>query len=61
MKIRNIIAVGLSLFALASCSKDSQPVNVKDMNDAKLNISMKASARVRKRMEMIMLFPARQI
>ena len=44
MKIRNIIAVGLSLFALASCSKDSQPVNVKDMKDAKLNISMKASA-----------------
>lgn len=34
MKIRNIIAVGLSLFALASCSKDSQPVNVKDMKDA---------------------------
>ena len=28
MKIRNIIAVGLSLFALASCSKDNQPVNV---------------------------------
>lgn len=44
MKIRNIIAVGLSLFALASCSKDSQPVNVKDLKDAKLNISVKASA-----------------
>ena len=26
MKIRNIIAVGLALFALASCSKDSQRI-----------------------------------
>lgn len=44
MKLRNIIAVGLSLFALASCSKDSQPVNVSDMKDAKLNMVLKASA-----------------
>ena len=44
MKIRNIIAVGLSLFALASCSKDSQPVNVKDLKDATLDIKVKASA-----------------
>ena len=30
MKIKNIMAVGLSLFVLASCSKDSQPVNVEE-------------------------------
>lgn len=44
MKIRNIIAVGLSLFALASCSKDNQPVNVNDLKDATLDIKVKASA-----------------
>ena len=44
MKLKNIIAVGLSLVALASCSKDSQPIDVKDMKDAKLNITLKASA-----------------
>ncbi len=44
MKLKNIIAVGLSLVTLASCSKDSQPVDVSDMKDAKVNISLKASA-----------------
>ena len=44
MKIRNIIAVGLSLFALASCSKDNQPVNVNDLKDATLDIKVKAYA-----------------
>lgn len=43
MKLRNIIAIGLSLATLASCSKDSQPVNVNDLKDAKLNISLKPS------------------
>lgn len=43
MKLRNIIAIGLSLAALVSCSKDSQPVNVKDLKDAKLNITLKPS------------------
>ena len=44
MKIKNIMAVGLSLFVLASCSKDSQPVNVEDLKDATLDIKVKASA-----------------
>lgn len=43
MKLRNIIAIGLSLAALVSCSKDSEPVNVKDLKDAKVNISLKPS------------------
>lgn len=43
MKLRNIIAIGLSLAALVSCSKDSQPINVKDLKDAKVNISLKPS------------------
>ena len=43
MKQRNIIAIGLSLAALVSCSKDSEPVNVKDLKDAKLNITLKPS------------------
>ena len=43
MKLRNIIAIGLSLAALVSCSKDSEPVNVKDLKDAKLNITLKPS------------------
>ena len=41
MKIKNIMAVGLSLFVLASCSKDSQPVNVEDLKDATLDIKVK--------------------
>lgn len=44
MKLRNIIAVGLSLVTLASCSKDSQPVETKDLKDAKVSIQLKASA-----------------
>lgn len=44
MKLRNIIAIGLSLVTLASCSKDSQPVEVKDLKDAKVSIQLKASA-----------------
>lgn len=43
MKLRNIIAVGLSLAALVSCSKDNEPVNVSDLKDAKVNISLKPS------------------
>lgn len=44
MKLRNILAVGLSLAALVSCSKDNQPVNISDMKDARLNMVLKASA-----------------
>ncbi|MCD7849427.1 MAG: fimbrial protein [Parabacteroides sp.] len=45
MKLRNIIAIGLSLTALASCSKDDlRSVDVNDLKNAKLNISLKASA-----------------
>lgn len=43
MKLRNIIAIGLSLAALVSCSKDNEPVNVSDLKDAKVNISLKPS------------------
>lgn len=43
MKLRNIIAIGLSLAALVSCSKDNEPVNVSGLKDAKLNISLKPS------------------